>query len=79
MPMFKNDEETTSLFVFNQIVARFDIPKEIVTDHGSQFYNEMMTKLTSKLVFKKEHFLPYYPQVNGQVEALNKSLITILQ
>jgi hypothetical protein len=37
MPTFNNDGETATLFIFNQIVARFDIPREIVTDHGSHF------------------------------------------
>jgi hypothetical protein len=37
MPPFNNDGEIATLFIFNQIVARFDIPKEIVIDHGSHF------------------------------------------
>jgi hypothetical protein len=37
MPMFKDDGETVALFLFKQIIARFDVPKEIVTDHGSHF------------------------------------------
>jgi hypothetical protein len=79
MSTFNNDGETTALFIFNQIIARFGIPKEIVTDHGSHFQNNAMSELTSKLGFKQEHSSPYYPQVNGQVEVVNKSLKTILQ
>jgi hypothetical protein len=37
MPTFKDDGETATLFLFNQIIARFDVPREIVTDHGSHF------------------------------------------
>jgi hypothetical protein len=37
MLTFNNDREMTTLFIFNQIVAKFDIPKEIVTDHGNDF------------------------------------------
>jgi hypothetical protein len=37
MPMFKDDGETATLLLFNQIIARFGIPREIVTDHGSHF------------------------------------------
>jgi transposase InsO family protein len=38
-----------------------------------------MTELTSNIGLQKEHSSPYYPQANGQVEAVNKSLKTILQ
>ena len=53
MPTFSNDGETMTLFIFNQIVARFGIPKEIVTDHGSHFQNKMITELMSKIRFKQ--------------------------
>jgi hypothetical protein len=79
MPTFKYDGETTTLFLFNQIIARFDVSREIFTDHGSHFQNKMMSELTSKLGLRQENLSPYYPQVNGQVEAVNKSLKTILQ
>jgi hypothetical protein len=39
MPMFKDDGETVDLFLFNHIIARFDVPREIVTNHGSHFQN----------------------------------------
>ena len=65
IPTFKSDGETTSFFVFNQIIARFGIPKVIVTDHGSHFQNIMMTELTTMLGFGQEHSSLYYPQANG--------------
>jgi hypothetical protein len=37
MPTVKSDGKTAAFFVFNQITARFGIPREIVTDHGSFF------------------------------------------
>jgi hypothetical protein len=75
-----SDGETTTLFIFNQIIARFRISKEIFTNHDSHFQKKkMMSKLMSKLGLSQEHSSPYYPQANGQVEALNKSPKTILQ
>jgi hypothetical protein len=39
----------------------------------------MMVELAFKLGFIHGHSSPYYPQENGQVEVVNKSLKTILQ
>jgi len=79
MPTMKSNGKTTNFFIFNQIIARLGISSEIVTNHGSHFQNEMMIELTSKMGFKHDHSSPYYPQENGQVEFINKSLKTILQ
>jgi hypothetical protein len=37
MPTFKYYGETAALFLFNQIISRFDILRDIVTDHGRHF------------------------------------------
>ena len=77
--MVKSDSETTAHFVFNQIITQLGILKELVTDLGRHFQNQMMEELASKLGYKQEHSSSYYPQANGQVEAVNKSLKCILQ
>jgi hypothetical protein len=79
MPTVKFNGKTAAFFLFNQIIVQFGIPSEIVIDHGSHFQNEMMVELASKLGFRYDHSSPYYPQENGQVEAINKSLKTILK
>ena len=53
--------ETAAHFLFNQIITRFGISKELVTNHGSHFQNRMMEELASKLGYKKEHSSYYYP------------------
>jgi hypothetical protein len=79
MPTYKADGKTAALFVFNQIIARFGVPQSIVTDNGSHFRNEMMSELSARLGFRHENSSPYYPQANGQVEAINKVLKTMIQ
>jgi transposase InsO family protein len=79
MPTFDDTERTATLFVFNQIIARFSVPQVIITNHGSHFRNFMMSELTEKLGLRHENSTPYYPQANGQVEAINKILITMLR
>ena len=78
MPTIKANCETTTHFVFNQIMTRFGIPRYIVINHGMHFQNKMMDELSLKLGYKKEKSSSYYPQVNGQVEVVNKSLQYIL-
>jgi hypothetical protein len=78
MPTFDNTEKTASLFIFNHIVTRFHVPRTIITTHGSHFFNFMMSELTDKLGLRHENSTPYYLQANGQVEAINKVLTTMI-
>jgi hypothetical protein len=39
----------------------------------------MMSELHAKLGFRHENSSPYYPQANGQVEAIKKVLKTMIQ
>ena len=68
MPTYVEDGNTTTLFLFNHSV----------TDHKSHFHNKMMEEMSAKLWFFHENSMPYYPQANGQVEAINKVLKTML-
>jgi uncharacterized SAM-binding protein YcdF (DUF218 family) len=61
MPTIEYDGNNALFFIFNQIIAWFRIPKEIVIDHGIHFENEMMKELVSKLGFKNNHSSPFYP------------------
>jgi hypothetical protein len=79
MPTFLNDGHTATILFFNHIITCFGVPHAIVTDHGSHFKNYMMSELHAKLGFRHEKSSPYYPQVNGQVEAINKVLKTMIQ
>lgn len=55
MPTLSNDGETAALFIFNHVIARFGIPKEIVTDNGTHFKKKMIKELAAKLGFQQEH------------------------
>ena len=41
MPTVKSNYEIATHFIFNQIITRFRILKELATDHGSHFQNRM--------------------------------------
>jgi transposase InsO family protein len=66
-------------FFFNHVISLFGFPLQLVSDHGKHFENEIFVKLSSRLDFSHDFASPYYPQSNGQVEVVNKVLITMLQ
>jgi transposase InsO family protein len=78
MPTFDNTGKTTTLSIFNHVITHFGVPQAIVTDQGIHFRNFMVSELTDKLGLHHDNSMPYYPQANGQVEAINKVLITML-
>ena len=55
-------------------MAWFGVPQAIITDHGKNFRNHMMTELTAKLALSHDSSTPYYPQSNGKIEAVNNIL-----
>ena len=61
MPTYAEDGKTTTLFLFNHVIARFGVPQAIVTDHVSHFRNHMTAELSAKLGFRHEKSTPYYP------------------
>ena len=79
MPTLVADGKTAALFIFNHIIARFGVPQAIVTDHGTHFRDYMMAELTSRFGLRHDISMPYYSQANGQVEVVNKVLVTMLQ
>ena len=79
MPTFNNTTDTVARFFFNHVISLFGVPFQLVSDHGKHFEKEIFVELSSRLGFSHEFASPYYPQSNGQVEAVNKVLKTMLQ
>ncbi|KAK4858496.1 hypothetical protein QYF36_017342 [Acer negundo] len=66
-------------FVWRNIICRFGIPREIVTDNGSQFISYDFKNLCDKYGIKLSFSTPRYPQANGQAESTNKTIINSLK
>jgi hypothetical protein len=52
MPTFLNDVKIMKVFILNYIITRFSLPREITIDHGTNFQNTLLMKLTAKLCFQ---------------------------
>ena len=66
-------------FIWKNVICRFGVPKEIVTDNGSQFISFDFQDFYKEWGIKFSFSTPRYPQANGQVESMNKSIINIIK
>ena len=55
-------------------MCRFNTPREIVTDFGSQFVNHMLTHFFDMTGIKHHSTIPYSKEENGIVERANKEV-----
>ena len=62
-------------FIENNIICRYGVPQEIISDNGSHFEGEVR-KITKLYNTEHHKFAPYRPQTNGAIEAANKNVKT---
>eukprot|EP00253_Pinus_taeda_P030643 PITA_30643 len=71
-------EDTVVTFLFEEIFVRYGVPRQIITDQGTQFTSNLVQDLIEKYKIKHRKSTPYHPQANGQVESTNKVLENIM-
>ena len=62
-----------------EIFSRVGLPKEILSDRGSQFTSDLMKEICRLLSIKQLITSPYHPQCNGLVERFNGTLKMMLK
>ncbi|KAL5576999.1 hypothetical protein UlMin_018698 [Ulmus minor] len=70
----KCQQQNVTNFIWKHIICRFGIPRELVSDHGTQFENEKLRSICRNLGITKIFSSPAHPKSNGQVEAVNKTI-----
>ena len=78
IPCKANDHRVVLKFLIEIIFCRFGVPKAIIGDGGSHFYNKPFETLLAKYGVKHKVATPYHPQTSGQVEFANREIKTIL-
>ena len=59
--------------------SRYGVPKEILTDQGSNFMSELLKEIYRLLGVKSIRTSPYHPQTDGLVERYNQTLKMMLR
>ena len=62
-----------------KVFARVGVPKEILTDQGSNFTSQLLMELYRLLHIKPIRTSPYHPQTDGLVERFNQTLKAMLR
>ncbi|KAL0404026.1 UNVERIFIED_CONTAM: hypothetical protein Sradi_2043400 [Sesamum radiatum] len=62
-------------FIWKNIVYRFGIPREIISDNGHQFQGQRIQEWCQDLHIRQRFTTVAHPQANGQVEITNRILI----
>ncbi|XP_075732486.1 uncharacterized protein LOC142775054 [Rhipicephalus microplus] len=62
-----------------EMFSRFGVPREILSDRGSNFTSELMKEVARLLSVRQLHTTPYHPMANGMVEKFNGTLKTMLK
>lgn len=62
-----------------QLFSRVGIPKEIITDQGTNFTSSLLKQVYSLLGIQGIKTSPYHPQTDGLVERFNKTLKSMLR
>ena len=76
--LYQANEQSIIDFLFEEIFTHFGVPREIMTDQGTQFMSNMVKTIIQKYHIRHKVSTPYHPQANGQVESTNKVLEAIL-
>ncbi|XP_075087524.1 uncharacterized protein LOC142169551 [Nicotiana tabacum] len=66
-------------FLWENIICRFGIPKEVACDNRPQFIGATIMKFLEDLKIKRIKASPYHPSANGQAKSTNKVTIQNLK
>ena len=78
-PLVSITQQNVKNFVWKNIVCRFGVPRVLVFDNGRQFDNALFKDFCEHFGIQNHYSLPTHPQVNGQAEVANRSLLKIIK
>lgn len=78
IPLKDQRAETIADAFIEQVVTKHGVPKQLLTDRGTNFLSELMKELYSRLGIHKLNTSPYHPQGDGQAERQIQTLINSL-
>ena len=69
---------SVAAFFYENIICRHGCPRELLTDQGTHFVNELIDSMCNRIGVRHRLSTPYHPQTNGLVERFNRTLCEML-
>lgn len=73
--IMKKIDSTETIRRLETMFARFGAPVSMQTDNGTQLKSQEMAQFRDNYNIELKHTTPYWPQMNGEVERQNRSLL----
>ena len=77
-PLANITQKNVKNFVWKNIVCRFGMPI-LVSNNGQQFDNALFKDFCTHFRIQNHYSSPAHPQINGQAEVANRSLLKIIK
>nr|ABD63176.1 Integrase core domain containing protein [Asparagus officinalis] len=65
-------------FIEHHVIYRYDVPRCIIHDNGTQFVSHAFTRFCDKFRIQNLSSMAYNPSANDLAEAFNKTIVKIL-
>uniref|UniRef100_A0A1A8K8T0 Gypsy retrotransposon integrase-like protein 1 n=1 Tax=Nothobranchius kuhntae TaxID=321403 RepID=A0A1A8K8T0_NOTKU len=79
LPAPDDTAKTTAVLLLNHVFARFGLPTRVDSDRGTHFTADVMKHLWDLLGVKAKFHISHRPQASGQVERVNRTVISMLK
>ena len=66
-------------FLWTNVITRFGVPHEIVSDNGPQFTSDNFKEFCKDWRIKLTFATPRHPQSNGQAESTKKTVVNMFK
>ncbi|PKU67383.1 hypothetical protein MA16_Dca016441 [Dendrobium catenatum] len=74
-PLAKITEANAKQFLWKNIICRFGIPAKVITDNGTEFTGKIFTFFCKDFHIQLVHTAISHPQINGQTEVTNRTIL----
>ncbi|XP_025669810.1 uncharacterized protein [Arachis hypogaea] len=74
-PLAHITAEKVRSFIWKNIICRYGIPREIISDNGRQFTDHKLATFLTNFNIKHHFSSVEHPQTNGQVESANRIIL----